>query len=100
MRYLCNKYDGGVWCFVFLHLVVVDMHSDGDGYVMYYSQAIQVNTWIYYLYYYKNVHNVCRVDIYDTAMKLVKTHSENTRDGIVSWVNKCVNKAIAGHTHL
>ena len=76
------------------------MHTDSDGYVMYYSQAIQVNTWIYYLYYYKNAHNVYRVDIYDTAMKLVKTHSENTRDAIVSWINKRVDKASVGHTHL
>jgi len=73
------------------------MHIGGDGYVVYFSQAIQVNTWIYYLYYYKNANNVYRVDIYDTAMKLVKTHSENTRDALVSWVNKYAKRASVDH---
>ena len=68
-----------------------------DGYIIYYSESIQVNTWIYYLYYYKNANKVYKVDIYDAAMKLVKTHSENIRAVLVSWINQYVEKASVVH---
>ena len=64
------------------------MSADSDGYVMCYSQGIQVYGIVCYVYYYKNANAVCRVDIYSTTMHLVKTHSENSRDALASWVNR------------
>ena len=81
-------FDASFWCLSFLYDTI--MSASNPEFILYYSDTIQVNTWVYYLYYYKNAQGVYKVDIVDTSMLVVKSRRENTRDALAKWINKHV----------